>query len=108
MHPKCSPAATAVHQDTKCFHTWQSFVLSGQTFLRTSCLSAGPVGPPAYMHSSPNHKHSWIGSSSGYSSSPQWPMKESQLTGSLMQCVRAYSVRVYVCVCVDLPTYTEL
>jgi hypothetical protein len=62
----------------------QFFILSGHTFSRVNCLSAGPVGPLAYMHSlSIPRKHSWMSSSSGYCLSPQWPVKESQLMGSL-------------------------
>jgi hypothetical protein len=78
---------------TNFFHTMQRFPLSGQTFFLSNCLSTGPVGPLVYLHSlSMPRKQSWIESSSGYCLSPQWPVKESQLVGSLGKKTSGQSV----------------
>ena len=69
---------------TNFFHTIHKFPSSGQTFSLSNCLSIGPVGPLVYLHSlSMPRKHSWMSSSSGYCLSPQWPVKDNQLVGSL-------------------------
>lgn len=58
--------------------------LSGQTCVRFSCLSRGPVGPPEYLHKREIFRGQLCrGSDSGYCLSPHWPRKYSHDNGVL-------------------------